>query len=136
MINFLDKVNDTLSEAVGTLAKVSTSYPDSPAQLPYVMLQLIRVSADQSSYDERLKAPRFNVSIQVDVFAQGEDAAFDVDDIYKVVHEAMENMKFVLEDYSPMENYDRTISRSVARYSAKVAPELIGDDKVYQIYRR
>ncbi len=54
----------------------------------------------------------------------------------ETAQQVMENMKFVLDDYSPMENYDRTISRSVARYSAKVAPELIGDDKVYQIYRR
>lgn len=134
MQSFKDKVIDTLSNAL--TVKVVSDYPQSPAELPCVMVRVIRLSADTQSYDERLKAPRYSVSIQVDMYTVGKDAPIEVEDLFHQVDLVMQGMKFVLEDYAPTNNIDRTISRGVARYSALVEPRHEGDDTTYQIFRR
>ena len=148
MRNFKDKVIDTLSNALIVPAttdspqpelptvRVVSDYPQSPEDLPCVMVRVIRQSADMGSYDERSKAPRYNVSIQVDMYTVGKDAPIKVEALFEKVDAAMQGMKFVLEDYAPTNNIDRTISRGVARYSAVVEPHYGVSDTKYQIFRR
>ena len=88
------------------------------------------------SYDERLKAPRYSVSFQIDMYTVGKSAPITVEDLFKTVDATMQGMKFVLEDYAPTNNVDRTISRGVARYTALVEPHYSGDNTTYQIFRR
>lgn len=134
MRNFKDKIVDTLSAALSV--KVVSDYPQSPEELPCVMVQVIRTSADSNSYDERLPAPRYSVSIQIDIYVAGKSAPIKVEDLFAQVDSQMQGMKFVLNDYAARDNIDRTISRGVARYSALVEPHYSGSDTTYQIFRR
>lgn len=134
MRNFKDKVIDTLSTSLDV--KVVSDNPQSPEDLPCVAVRMLRTAARMDSYDERIKAPRYSVSIQVDMYTAGKSAPIDVEDLFAQVDPVMQGMKFVLEDYAPTNNIDRTISRGVARYSAIVEPRHSGTDTTYQIYRR
>ena len=136
MRNFKDKVIDTLSTALsGT--KVVSDEPQSPEELPCVAVIMIRNSADMGSYDERMSAPRYNVGMQVDMYTVGADAPITVENLFEKVDASMQGMKFVLDDYAVTNNIDRTISRGVARYSAKVEPHYsTSEDTTYYIYRR
>lgn len=135
MRNFKDKITDTLSTAL-TKTKVVSDYPQSPEDMPCVMVRVIRDAADKRSYDERLSAPRYSIAVQVDIYTVGKDAPIKVEDLFAQVDASMQGMKFVLDDYAATNNIDRTISRGVARYSALVEPLYSGDDTKYLIFRR
>ena len=148
MRNFKDKVIDTLSNALIVpvttdspqpelpTVRVVSDYPQSPEDLPCVMVRVIRMSADTRSYDERTEAPRYNVALQLDMYTAGKDAPIKVEALFEKVDAAMQGMKFVLEDYAPTNNINRTISRGVARYSAIVEPHYGTNDTKYQMFRR
>lgn len=142
MIDVENLVIDTISKALKASAYSSTllvsEYTDTPSSFPCVSV----IEADNSVYsrtqDNDLKEHHISVMYEVNVYSNKTSGKkTEAKKIMNIVDTAFQNIKFTRTFKNSVPNKDKSIYRIVARYEAVIGEEqTIGNDKVYQVYRR
>ena len=137
MIDIENKVIDTISEAFSGVADVSSTFVESPASFPWVYIAQISNDGYSRSYDNDLKDHHARVVFRLEYYsAKPNGAKQEVKDLMQVGDTAMQGMKFRRTSSGFVPDWDRTITRGYADYTAVVGePQEIGDNVVYQMYR-
>lgn len=137
MIDIENKIIDTLAEAFEGVATVSSVYVESPASFPWVYARVISNVGYARSYDNDLHEHHARVTVRIEHYsALKSGAKQEVKAMMQISDICMQGIKFRRTDYGLIPNYDRTITRGFADYTAVVGePREEGNDTVYQIYR-
>lgn len=137
MIDIENKVIDTLITAVGSSALVVGEYIATPSSFPCVMVLQTINSTFKKTLDNSLAPHHARISFQIDVYSnKSSGAKSEVKELFQIVDTAMQGMKFTLENFIMTPNYDRSITRGTARYSAIVGEgKTVGTTTTYQMYR-
>lgn len=135
MIDIENKVIDTVSKAFEGVAEVSSVY--SPSSFPFVYVREISNVGYEPSYDNELREHHARVIFRIECYSNLEQGAKqEVKALMQIADICMQDIKFRRTSYSLIPNYDRSISRGYADYSAIVGePKEEGSNTVYQIYR-
>ena len=142
MIDVENLVIDTISKALKASAYSSTlvvsDYTDTPSSFPCVSV----IEADNYTYrrtqDDDLKEHHTSVMYEVNVYSNKTSGSkSEAKKIMEIVDTTFQNMKFTRTVKQAIPNRDKTIYRIVARYEAVIGEyQTIGQNKVYQVYRR
>ena len=142
MIDVENLVIDTISKALKATAYSNTlvvsDYTDTPSSFPCVSV----IESDNYTYrrtqDNDLKEHHTNVMYEVNVYSNKTSGSkSEAKAIIEIVDTAFQNMKFTRTLKQTIPNRDKSIYRIVARYEAVIGEEqTIGQNKVYQVYRR
>lgn len=137
MIDIENKVIDTISQAFDGVAKVSSVFVESPDEFPWVYIREITNTGYARSYDNRLCDHHAYVTFRIEYYsALDSGAKQEVKRLMQIGDVAMQSMKFRRTASNLVPNWDRTISRGCADYSAVVGePHDIDGDTVFQMYR-
>lgn len=125
-------------ESHGVSASISSEYNDFPEEFPAVQVRQTGASVYVRTQDESLEPHHFTVTFQIDTFSNKIGTSkSEVKELMKLNNQAMQSMKFTLTSSDVYTNFDRTITRGTQNYRVLVgAPKEVGDDVVYQLYRR
>ena len=137
MIDIENKVIDTISQAFSGVATVSSVYVESPATFPWVYARQMSNVGYTRSYDNELRDHHVRVTFRLEYFSAKESGAKqEVKAMMQIGDNCMQGMKFRRTASGLIPNWDRTITRGYADYSAVVGePTEVGGDTVFQIYR-
>ena len=137
MIDIENKVIDTISQAFDGVAKVSSVFVESPDEFPWVYVRQITNAGYSRSYDNRLRDHHARVTFRIEYYsALDAGAKQEVKALMQIGDETMQSMKFRRTSSNLIPNWDRTIARGYADYSAVVGePVEVGNDTVFQMYR-
>ena len=137
MIDVENKIIDTLSKAFEGIASVSSVYVESPSEFPWVYARETSNTGYSRSYDNELREHHARVTFRIEYYsALSKGAKQEVKAMMQVGDTCMQGMKFRRTGYGLIPNWDRSITRGYADYTAVVGePREEGDDTVYQIYR-
>lgn len=141
MIYIENKVIDTIQTALlsaSISATVTSEFDPSPAEFPHVYARETGNSTYRRTQDTSLLEHHATVRFRVEVFSNKTSGGKEeVKTILNVIDLAMQNMKFTRTSSNFIPNYDRTITRAYADYTA-VVQEGVGKDgnTVFQMYRR
>ena len=135
MIDIENKVIDTLSNAFDGVANVSSTYSDSG--FPFVYVAEISNTGYARSYDNDLHEHHARVTFTIECYSNLESGAKqECKALMQIADLTMQGMKFRRTSYGFIPNYDRSITRIHADYTAVVGePKEIDGETVYQIYR-
>lgn len=133
----IDEVQNFYTNA-GVTALISSEFDDYPEEFPAIQIRQTGASAYVRTQDDSLDPHHFTVTFQIDTFSNKTSGAkSEVKALMKLNNEAMQAMKFTLTSSDIYTNFDRTITRGTQNYRVLVgAPKEVGDDAVYQLYRR
>lgn len=137
MIDIENKVIDTISEAFDGVAKVSGTYVESPAEFPWVYAQEISNVGYPRSYDNALHDHHADITFRLEYYsAKTVGAKQEIKALMQIGDTVMQGMKFRRISSGIIPNWDRSITRGYADYTAIVGePKEVGNDVVYQMYR-
>lgn len=135
MIDIENKVIDTVANAFDGIAEVSSTY--SASSFPFVYVREIYNVGYPGSYDNALREHHARVTFRIECYSSLESGARqEVKAMMQIADICMQGMKFRRTAYGLIPNYDRSITRGYADYSAVVGePRDIDGETVYQIYR-
>lgn len=135
MVDIENKIIDTLANAFDGVAEVSSVY--SSSNFPLVYVREVSNVGYPRSYDNDLHEHHAKVVIRVEYFSDlVSGAKQEVKAMMQIGDLTMQGMKFRRTSYGLIPNYDRSITRGYADYTAVVGePREIDGDTVYQIYR-
>lgn len=141
MIDIENIVINTIYAALtdaGISAEVSSVYKDTPETFPHVYARQIDNATLRSTQDTSLLEHHASVRFRVDVFSnKSVGAKEEVKTIANVVDLAMQTMKFTRAAFNFIPNYDRTVVRAYADYTAIVGEGRdVNGVTVHQMYRR
>lgn len=137
MIDIENEVIDNITNAFAGIADVSSVYEESPASFPYVYARETSNDGYPRSYDNDLKDHHARVTFRLEYYSAKESGAKqEVKALMQIGDECMQGMKFRRTSSGLIPNWDRTITRGYADYSAVVGePREIDGDTVFQMYR-
>lgn len=135
MVDIENKVIDTLANAFDGVAEVSSVY--SSSNFPFVYVREVSNVGYPRSYDNDLHEHHARIVIRVECYSNlVSGAKQEVKALMQIADLTMQGIKFRRTSYGLIPNYDRSITRGYADYTAVVGePREIGQDTVYQIYR-
>lgn len=143
MIDVENLVIDTITKAIHSETGYSdtlvvSDYTDSPSSFPCVSI----IEADnytlRRTQDDDLKEHHTNVMYEVNVYSnKANKSKTEAKKLMNIVDNAFQNIKFTRTFKQAIPNKDKTIYRIAARYTAIIGEaQTIGDDTVYQVYRK
>ena len=141
MIDIESIVYNTVHTAIKTAfpnAVISDIPPEMDANFPFITIREDSNRTYTKTQDESLTEHHAIVVYEISVYSNKQTgrkaeckAIMDVADL------TMQGMKFTRIQRHELPTIERTIMRLYARYEAVVEePETVGNDKVYQMYRR
>lgn len=142
MIDVENLVIDTISKALKASTYSNTllvsDYTDSPSSFPCVSVIEMDNYTYRKTQDDDLKEHHTNVMYEVNVYSNKTSGSkSEAKKIMEVVDTAFQNIKFTRTVKQAIPNRDKSIYRIVARYEAVIGEyQTIGQNKVYQVYRR
>lgn len=138
MIDIENYVITQLNNAYSGVATVSSVFTEEPESFPWVYARQISNAAVKRYSDDRLHAHAVNITIRIECYsALTSGAKQEVKNLLQIGDECMQNMKFTCTASNIIPNYDRSVTRGYADYTAMVwEPQEIDGDTVYQMYRR
>ena len=141
MIDIESKVFDTIFNAVTVSypnADVTTGFDEQVAIFPCVVVQEVDNSAFRRTMTDDCAENHARLTYEVSVYTDNANSAKTVGkEILGIVDTAMQGLKFRRIRKNQPLNIARTIFRQYARWDVIVSkPETVGEDTVYQMYRR
>ena len=141
MIDIESKVVDTIFNAVTAVypnADVTTGYDEKTAVFPCVVVEEMNNAPYRQTATDDCSENHTRITYDVNVYTDNTNTAKTVGkDILKIVDNALQGLKFRRVNRSKPLNLSRTIFRQYGRWEVIVSkPIEIGDDTVYQMYRR
>ena len=141
MIDIESKVFDTIFNAVTASypnADVTTGFDEQVAIFPCVVVQEVDNSAFRRTMTDDCAENHARLTYEVSVYTDNANSAKTVGkEILGIVDTAMQGLKFRRIRKNQPLNIARTIFRQYARWDVIVSkPETVGEDTVYQMYRR
>lgn len=141
MIDIESKVFDTIFNAVNAVypnADVTTGYDETTAIFPCVVVEETNNAPYRQTATDDCSENHTRVTYDVNVYTDNTNTAKSVGkDILKLVDNALQGLKFRRVSRSRPLNLSRTIFRQYGRWEVIVSkPMEIGNDTVYQMYRR
>lgn len=134
----IDKISKALQASAYSNTFVTSEYTDSPSSFPCVSV----VEADNYTYrktqDDDLKEHHVNVMYEVNVYSNKTKASkTEAKKIANIVDDTFQNNKFTRTFKYGIPNKDKTIYRIIMRFEAVIGePQTIGQDTIYQVYRK
>ena len=141
MIDIESKIIDTIFNAVKAEypdADVTTGYDETTAIFPCVEIEEINNSPVTKYNTDDCAENYTRLTYEVSVYTNNQgDAKTIGKDILNIVDTALQSLKFRRIRKNEPLNINRTIFRQYGRWDVIVSkPETVGDDTVYQFYRR
>ena len=141
MIDIESKVFDTICNAVTTAypaADVTTGYDEQTATFPCVVVREVDNAPYRNSATDDCCENHSRISYEVSVYTDNANTAKTTGKaILAVVDTALQGLKFRRLRINQPLNINRTIFRQYGRWEVIVSqPETVGEDTVYQMYRR
>lgn len=141
MIDIENIVINTLSNYLSTeypTASLSGEFVEVPENFPHVCITQDDNSVYTRTLDNNLEEHHANIMFTVNVYSNSlTGKKSECKKIASVVDECMSAMRFTRTMMSPVPNVDRSIYRITMRYTAVAGRGVsIGDDTVFQIYRK
>lgn len=137
MIDIENKIIDVLSEAFDGVAKVSSTYVESPDEFPWVYARVISNRGYSKSYDNALREHDAQITCRLEYYSAKETGAKqEVKALAQIGDITMQGIKFRRSTFSMIPNWDRSITRAVSDYVGIVHEGVeVGNNTVYQIFR-
>ena len=141
MIDIESKVVDTIFNAVTAIypnADVTTGWDEKTATFPCVVVEEVDNAAFRKTVTDDCAENHARIIYEISVYIDNANSAKTTGKaILGIVDEAMQSLKFQRNRKNKPLNIARTIFRQYARYVVVVAqPVEVGEDTVYQFYRR
>jgi hypothetical protein len=141
LIDIESKVFDTIFNAVTAVypnADVTTGYDEKTAVFPCVVVEEMNNAPYRQTVTDDCSENHSRITYDVNVYTDNTNTAKSVGkDILKIVDNALQGLKFRRLNRSKPLNINRTVFRQYGRWEVIVSkPIEIGDDTVYQMYRR
>ena len=141
MIDIENIVINTLSKHLSTeypTASLSGEFVEVPENFPHVCITQDDNSVYTRTLDNDLEEHHANIMFTVNVYSNSlTGKKSECKKIAAAVDECMSAMRFTRTMMSPVPNVDRSIYRITMRYKAVAGRGVsIGDDTVFQIYRK
>lgn len=141
MIDIESKVFDTIFNAVTAIypdADVTTGFDEVTAKFPCVVVMEMDNSPYRRSATDDCSENHTVLTYEVSVYTDNANNAKTVGKgILNIVDEALQSLKFRRIRKNQPLNINRTVFRQYGRWEVIVGkPMEIGDDTVYQMYRR
>ena len=138
MIDIENIIIDNLSEAFDGIATVSSVYTEDPESFPWVYARVVTNTTASRYNDDRLYEHAVNLTFRIEYYsALTAGAKQEVKDLMQIGDTCMSDMKFIRTSSGLIPNYDRSVTRGYADYTAMVwEPREVDGNTVYQIYRR
>lgn len=141
MIDISSKVFDTVYTAVTTVdstVDVMDVPPELLAKYPSVVVREVGNVPVKSTNTDDCAENYTRISYEINVYTDNKSGAREkATQIFQAFDTAMQNLKFARTMTRRLPNQDRTIYRMYGRYEVIVsAPETVGNNTVYHMYRR
>lgn len=141
MINIESKVFDTVFNAVTAIypnADVTTGFDEKTTIFPCVVVEETDNAAFRKTITDDCAENHARIIYEISVYTDNANNAKTIGkNILEIVDDAMQSLKFRRNRKNKPLNIARTIFRQYARYDVIVGkPVEVGDDTVYQFYRR
>lgn len=141
MIDIENLVFDTVYNQLHPLfpdANITAGYDEHNAVFPTVIVRETGNIPYRNSATDECSENHARITFEVEVESDKENTArSECKEILNAVDEIMQSMKFRRVHKNRPINIDRTVWRQYARYEVIVGkPIAVGDDLVYQMYRR
>ena len=137
MIDIENYVINQLSTAFTGTADVTGVFVEEPESFPCVYAHEVSNSTVSWVADESLNEHAAKVTIRLEYYsALVSGAKQQIKEMMEIGDTTMSSMKFTRTSSSIIPNYDRSVVRGYADYTAIVGePKTVGDDLIYQMYR-
>ena len=138
MIDIENYITDELSQVFEGIAEVSSVFVEERDTYPWVYVRKISSPTVKRYSDDSLYEHAVNMTIRIEYFsALTAGAKQEVKDLMQMGDEYMQSIKFTRAADGLVPNYDRTVTRGYADYTAIVwEPKDVNGNTVFQIYRR
>lgn len=141
MIDIENLVITTIQTAYTTAGKavtVTSDFLDAPNSLPCVNIYQMNNSTYERTLDTSLTEHHASVVFQVDVFSNKKSGAkSEVKELFNILDEAMQKMKFVRTEFNFIPNASTSVTRGSARYNGIVMEGKTNNtNTTYQMFRR